>query len=113
MNDQDRTGRGAAQHHRNDPATPTPPGGAGGRSGTGQATPHHGIQPAHGEAALNPPADPDAPPPVPGNGASYQSGGTRQDRPQKDEERKVDEGTAPSRSNAGGGADPAPGKQES
>ena len=87
--------------------TPTPTGGVGGRSGNGQKAPHHGVQPPQGGAALNPPTEPGAPPPMPGNGGSYQSGGTRQDRAQKDEERKVDEGTAPSSSPAGG-ADPAP-----
>lgn len=101
MNDRDQSHEG----------TPAPKGGVGGRSGNGQKTPHHGLQPPPSEAALNPPTDPGAPPPMPGNGGSYQSGGTRQDRPQKDEERKVGEGTAPSRSHSGGGADPAPGKQ--
>lgn len=88
---------------------PPPLGGAGEQSGTGQATPHHGLQQPGGEAALNPPAGPDVP--MADNGPSYQSGGTQQDRAQKDEERKVGEGTASSPTNTSGAADPAPGKQ--
>lgn len=89
---------------------PAPAGGVGGQSGTGQATPHHGQQNPQGSAALNPPAE-RTEPPASGNGPTYQSGGTQQDREQRDAERKANEGTAPSPTNSSGAADPAPGKQ--
>ena len=61
-----------------------------------------------GKAALNPS---DSAVPAPDNGSSYQSGGTQQDRAQKDAERKADENTSGSPTDSSGAADPAPGSQ--
>ncbi len=88
-------------------SSPAPRGGGGGQSGTGQATPHHGLQQPGGDAALNPPVG--GREPALDGSPDYQSGGTQQDRAQKDEERKADENTNPSPTS--GGADPAPGSQ--
>ncbi|EIL92259.1 hypothetical protein UU9_02384 [Rhodanobacter fulvus Jip2] len=99
-------GQGGDGLHADAVTTPAPQGGLGGLSGTGQATPHHGLQPPGGKAALNPPVGGSVP--ASGVGASYQVGGTRQDRAQKDAERKADEaGRSPADSR--GAADPAPG----
>ena len=70
--------------------------------------PHHGQQQPGGKAALNPS---DSAVSAPDNGSSYQSGGTQQDRAQKDAERKADENTSGSPTNSSGAADPAPGSQ--
>jgi hypothetical protein len=102
-------GQGGDGIPADDARTPAPQGGLGGQSGTGQATPHHGLQQPGGEAALNPPVG--GAMPTPDNGATYQSGGTQQDRAQKDSERKADENTSGSPSNNSGAADPAPGSQ--
>jgi hypothetical protein len=84
-------------------------GGAGGRSGTGQATPHHGMDDGSGQDMADSPVDPDSLPPLPLPGPDHQSGGTRLDRAQHDEERKQrDRGAGVGRSPRGG-ADPAPG----
>jgi hypothetical protein len=72
------------------------------RSGTGQATPHHGTGDPNGQ-------DTDDMSPGPRTGSSYQSGGTAQDRAQQDEERKQRDGTAGVAHSPQGGADPAPG----
>lgn len=102
-------GQGGDDIHVDDPNAPAPRGGLGGQSGNGQATPHHGLQPPGGEAALNPPVGGAVP--APDNGPSYQSGGTQQDRAQKNAERKADENTSGSPKNTSGAADPAPGSQ--
>lgn len=59
----------------------TPSGGAGGPSGTGQGRPHHGLEDADAPASQHAAIDRDQ-----GSvrsGASYQSGGTQQDRSQR------------------------------
>jgi len=71
------------------------------RSGTGQRTPHHGFADADAENADDASAA--------RTSGSHQSGGTRQDREQRDEERKQRDGGAGAASSPQGGADPAPG----
>jgi hypothetical protein len=72
------------------------------RSGTGQATPHHGVGDPNE-------LDADDMPPGPRTGSSYQSGGTRQDRERQEEERKQRHGGTGVAHSPQGGADPAPG----
>ena len=86
---------------------PTPSGGTGGRSGTGQARPHHGLEDADAPASQHATIDRDQ-----GSvhtGASYQSGGTQQDRSQRAEELKQRDGGTGVAGSPEGGADPAPG----
>jgi hypothetical protein len=77
------------------------------RSGTGQRTPHHGLGDADAEE-LDQTADADTEPAL-ATGTSYQSGGTRRDRAQQEEERKQRDGGAGVAHSPQGGADPAPG----
>ena len=86
---------------------PAADGGTGGRSGTGQARPHHGVEDADAPESGRARIDRDAGS-VPA-GSSYQSGGTQQDRAQVDAEQKQREGGAGVASSPHGGADPAPG----
>ena len=84
-------------------------GGVGGRSGTGQAQPHRGVDdPESPDARPAIEADGDATDAMP-TGATYQSGGTQQDRVQREAERKQRHGGAGVASSPQGGADPAPG----
>ncbi|MEO8985376.1 MAG: hypothetical protein ABI300_07105, partial [Rhodanobacter sp.] len=84
-------------------------GGVGGRSGTGQAQPHRGVDdPDAPDARAATDADGDATAAV-RTGATYQSGGTQQDRMQREAERKQRDGGAGVASSPQGGADPAPG----
>jgi hypothetical protein len=88
---------------------PKPPasGGTGGRSGTGQARPHHGLDDADAPESEHAAVDRDKG--ALRSGSSYQSGGTQQDRAQVEAERKQREGGAGVASSPQGGADPAPG----
>lgn len=91
-------------NHDQKPATG---GGTGGRSGTGQARPHHGVEDADAPESERAAIDRDA-----GSvhtGSSYQSGGTQQDRAQVDAEQKQRKGGAGVATSPQGGADPAPG----
>ncbi len=85
-------------------------GGVGGRSGTGQAQPHHGFDDRQGRKAMGEPEDPDNILPVPENGPGYQSGGTGLDTQQQVTEAKQAESGAEGKSRSNGpGMDPPPG----
>lgn len=99
--------RGQAGSEADASAPPAPRGGVGGQSGTGQATPHRGLTQPGGDAALDQTLDGAAP--TRERVPSDQSGGTQQDRAQKDEERKANENTSASPTHGSGAADPAPG----
>ncbi|MCW8806672.1 MAG: hypothetical protein OQK79_01005 [Rhodanobacter sp.] len=86
-----------------------PEGGAGGRSGTGQAQPHHGFDDTSGEKAKGEPVDKDAILPEPDSGPSYQSGGSGLDLEQEVEERKQRESGVGKTFEHGPGMDPLPG----
>jgi hypothetical protein len=86
---------------------PTPTGGTGGRSGTGQARPHHGVEDADEPESQHAAIDRDQG--AEATGSSYQSGGTQQDRNQREKELKQRDGGAGVAGSPDGGADPAPG----
>jgi hypothetical protein len=86
-----------------------PEGGAGGRSGTGQAQPHHGFDDASGQQAMGEPVDKEAILPEPATGPDYQSGGSGLDLEQEVQERKQRESGVGSTKAHGPGRDPPPG----
>ena len=85
-------------------------GGAGGISGTGQASPHHGFDDDDGgrQAAANPAGD-EARLPMPETGSSYQTGGTHLNRDRQAETRKDRLAGGTIASAGRGGFDSAPG----
>lgn len=84
-------------------------GGTGGRSGTGQAQPHHGYDEREGRDALGQPVDPDSELPPAPTGPGYQSGGSGQDREPQVHERKTGGLGDHAGRDPRGAADPAPG----
>lgn len=84
-------------------------GGAGGRSGTGQAQPHHGYDEREGQGALGQPVDPESMLPEAPVGPDYQSGGRGQDHELQVDERKTGGLGDRKGRDPRGGADPAPG----
>ncbi|WNL47620.1 hypothetical protein RKE25_08275 [Dyella sp. BiH032] len=88
-----------------------PEDGVSGRSGTGQAKTHRPFDESEGKQTQGQPVDPDSEASEPHVGASYQSGGTREDMAQQLEERKVQEPGGGAPQNPSGAADPAPGSQ--
>ena len=86
-----------------------PEGGAGGRSGTGQAQPHRGFDDASAQQAMGEPVDKQALLPEPATGPDYQSGGTSLDLEQEVQERKQRESGVGATKAHGPGMDPPPG----
>jgi hypothetical protein len=84
-------------------------GGAGGISGTGQASPHHGFDDDDGRQAAANPAGDEARLPMPETGSSYQTGGTHLNRDRQAETRKGRLAGSTIASGARGGLDAAPG----
>jgi hypothetical protein len=97
---------------------PIPAGGTGKASGNGQMQPHHGLGDSRGQTAMGEPVDLEAVLPTPGNGPTYQTGGTGLDRQQQVQERKNREsGVGSTKGHGvdgqGGGFDPPPGAPSS
>lgn len=84
-------------------------GGAGGISGTGQASPHHGFDDDDGRQAAANPAGDEARLPLPEAGSSYQAGGTHLNRDRQAETRKDRLAGSTIASRGRGGLDSAPG----
>jgi len=84
-------------------------GGVGGRSGTGQAQPHHRFDDPTGRQATRQPVNEGAELPEPSTGADYQSGGRGMDREQRLQERKQRESGVGDTMKQGPGLDSPPG----